>query len=258
MKVVFSRKGWDSGFGGKPSPIFPDGTLQSLPIACDPGSPHARQIAPSALSAKGFSDLGAFIRAYHPRSSQGHTHLDPDLDASAFPRADGWFPCFGQDDQAASHLDTSGVGIDDLFLFYGWFDDVTRTTGGWMRSRSDRFVIWGWLQIGQIFAIPHIDAVPAWLRYHPHVVQTSSHGSKNRIYVASPTLRIANETIDGRSGGGVFGCVASHRTLTRTPGRRGLYPDHVPSWLQFSKFRQEHIWSCEDPVAVTYLRDIFR
>ncbi len=32
MKVILSRKGFDSQYGGKPSPILPDGRLISLPI----------------------------------------------------------------------------------------------------------------------------------------------------------------------------------------------------------------------------------
>ena len=39
MKVVFSRKGFDSGTGGCPSSIFPDQRMTSLPI---PGSAIAR------------------------------------------------------------------------------------------------------------------------------------------------------------------------------------------------------------------------
>jgi hypothetical protein len=32
MKVILSRKGFDSGYGGIPSPVLPDGTMLSLPI----------------------------------------------------------------------------------------------------------------------------------------------------------------------------------------------------------------------------------
>jgi len=32
MKIIFSRKGFDSSTGGVPSPIFPDGKILSLPI----------------------------------------------------------------------------------------------------------------------------------------------------------------------------------------------------------------------------------
>ena len=31
-KIILSRKGFDSGCGGYPSPILPDGTIISLPI----------------------------------------------------------------------------------------------------------------------------------------------------------------------------------------------------------------------------------
>ena len=36
MKLILSRKGFDSQSGGCPSPIFPNGTLYSLPIPYDP------------------------------------------------------------------------------------------------------------------------------------------------------------------------------------------------------------------------------
>jgi len=32
MKVILSRKGFDSAYGGYPSPILPDGKMVSLPI----------------------------------------------------------------------------------------------------------------------------------------------------------------------------------------------------------------------------------
>ena len=37
-KSSLSRKGFDSSYGGCPSPIFPDGAIYSLPI---PGDDHA-------------------------------------------------------------------------------------------------------------------------------------------------------------------------------------------------------------------------
>ena len=32
MQIVLSRKGFDSGSGGKPSPLFPDKRMLSIPI----------------------------------------------------------------------------------------------------------------------------------------------------------------------------------------------------------------------------------
>jgi len=37
MKVILSRKGFDSGYGGFPSPVLPDGTMLSLPIPVSSG-----------------------------------------------------------------------------------------------------------------------------------------------------------------------------------------------------------------------------
>jgi hypothetical protein len=34
--LILSRKGFDSGFGGRPSPVLPDGRMVSLPIPEDP------------------------------------------------------------------------------------------------------------------------------------------------------------------------------------------------------------------------------
>ena len=32
MKIILSRKGFDSGYGGMPSPILPNGIMLSMPI----------------------------------------------------------------------------------------------------------------------------------------------------------------------------------------------------------------------------------
>lgn len=41
MKVILSRKGFDSSNGGIPSPIMPDGTLLSMPILDSAGIPFS-------------------------------------------------------------------------------------------------------------------------------------------------------------------------------------------------------------------------
>jgi hypothetical protein len=40
MKIILSRKGFDSTSGGVPSPIFEDGTMISLPIPYKTGVPY--------------------------------------------------------------------------------------------------------------------------------------------------------------------------------------------------------------------------
>lgn len=46
MKVVLSRKGFDSASGGYPSPILPDGTLLSIPI---PSMRYSRNCSPDSI-----------------------------------------------------------------------------------------------------------------------------------------------------------------------------------------------------------------
>lgn len=258
MKIILSRKGWDSGSGGlNPSPVFPDGMIQSLPIGCDPGSPTYASIAPSAITAKGYPNLDAFFAVYPPRwiPTNPYAHLDPDLEHAAYPRLAGWSPCFGQQGAAAAHLTRLGVGIGDLFLFYGWFDDVRLSGGRWLRRHNDCFLIWGWLQVGSILTPPF----PPWLHYHPHAVHAGSYGMHNRIYVAAPSL--TGESDHGRwAGGGVFTHEHPNRNLTLSPGHRGLYPTGLPVWFSsaMSRFRQEHVLDTTGiPLAGPWLSSIF-
>lgn len=254
MKIIFSRKGWDSTYGGRPSPVFPDSTLQSLPIPCVPGSPVTIAIRCPNLQRQGYANLAAFHASYHPTAGP-HAHLDPDLDRGAFARSLGWRPCFGQAGNAASHLDKQGVGVGDVFLFYGWFDDVACSDGKWRRAGNDRFVIWGWLQVGQIVTPP---TSPPWLSYHPHVKHHGSAGyAKNRIYVAAPKLVLPGQRTF-LPGGGVFRAEVPTRCLTTHLGKRGLRPDKLPPWLTPTRFRQEHVWDTNaHPDSLAYVASFF-
>ena len=260
MKIVLSRKGWDSGYGKRPSPVFADSTIQSLPIECSPPSPAYASLTPASIVAQGFPNLGRFLSSYHPTlGGSGIAHLDPDLESGAFKRAPGWVPCFGQDNSsmAASHLDNEGVGIGDLFLFYGWFDDVVRSGSGWLRKGNDRHVIWGWLQVGSIVVPSSPKSIPTWLNYHPHVVHRSTY-LKNRIYLSAPALNIDDAALTGIPGAGVFGHESGSRRITAIPGSRKLYPTGLPNWLEGTRHRQEQVWNTHGvPEAINWLRRIF-
>ena len=56
MKIILSRKGFDSSNGGCPSPILPDGTLLSMPIPSNDRDTY------ETLSCRGvnYADLLAF------------------------------------------------------------------------------------------------------------------------------------------------------------------------------------------------------
>jgi hypothetical protein len=50
VKIILSRKGFDSAAGGYANPILPDGTLLSLPIPDDTASTHFSDLRNSGKS----------------------------------------------------------------------------------------------------------------------------------------------------------------------------------------------------------------
>lgn len=125
MKIVFSRKGFDSSAGGVASPILPDGTLVSLPIP-DPGS----HITYDDLTRHEYP-LGQMVEDLTEKEIRrdDKVHLDPDLEIGAYLRTPGWRPLFGQDGAAQGHLRNSGIKEGDLFLYFGWFRKVEFVNG---------------------------------------------------------------------------------------------------------------------------------
>lgn len=116
MKIILSRKGFDSQYGGVPSAIFPDGRMCWLPIP-QPGS----SVRFEQLQWNGWN-VGEVVEELTRNRLQGDdgTHCDPDLDRHLLTRKPGWKPIFGQGN-ARAHLDRFEVGVGDLFLFFGWF-----------------------------------------------------------------------------------------------------------------------------------------
>ena len=213
MRLMLSRKGYDSSTGGCPSPIFPDGELCSLPI------PSADDLRLEEVGHRGrnLGDVASQLSGDTHRATSG-THLDPDLDAGARPRLAGWRPCFGQTLAAQAHLENRGVGPGDLFLFFGWFREVETVDGRW-RFRSgapDIHCIFGWLQVGSIYRLDRGDEPPSWACEHPHVRNADlyrSARSHNTLYVASERLKLPG--VAGRlPGGGVFSGYAPGLRLT--------------------------------------------
>lgn len=85
MKIIFSRKGFDSQYGGVPSPILPDGTLLPLPIPSTQGRPLGGIQSSAGPLHMLVSDLtGGKI------GPDTLVHLDPDLQSPAIPRLAGW------------------------------------------------------------------------------------------------------------------------------------------------------------------------
>ena len=247
MKIIFSRKGFDARSGGVASPIFPDDGLCSLPIPApwDQKHPLAPRYRVNYKDLSyGAEDLGLVVGdlSFNRRTGKSRVrgtdscHLDPDLIRGDLVRKAGWLPMFGQSNAAAAHLFNHGVREGDLFLFFGWFHRV-RDVGGRNRfdpARQDAHVIFGWLQIGEVWCeFKRESVLPKWARYHAHVrgeVDRFNDLSKpvDVIFIAKRRLELPG--IRRRlPGGGVFR--EYHRKLQLTERGESRRVWRVPSWM---------------------------
>lgn len=208
MRIIFSRKGFDTAAGGGPSPILDERPI-SLPIPA------------GAASRTTYGDLGlgehAKVASRGKLGPADFCHHDP-----MFLR-DG--AClFGQCGAAQTHLERQGVDKGDVFLFFGLF----REKGGEPHHR-----IFGYLEVEETIWLAR--GVPDGLVElgHPHAL--AMHHRNDVIYRgpgqvaqrASDALRL---TVPG-------GPV----TLWRRPDwlRRGglTYHDKPERWLRGGRLK---------------------
>jgi len=173
MRIVFSRKGFDSASGGGPSPIV-DGRPISLPIPDTKG-----------LSRTTYGALGLGVHA--SRASRGGLGAD-DLCHHDPMFTDDGMCLFGQCGAAQTHLERQGVGVGDVFVFFGLFAD--EETG----ERHHR--IFGYLRVDNVAALAR--GVPHELVAlgHPHALglharnDTIWQGEGHEATNADPALRL--------------------------------------------------------------------
>jgi len=225
MKLILSRKGFDSSAGGCPNPVFPDGSFLALPIP-DPQSP----VRYSQIHHNGES-IGRLVSQLtgNPAFSRQGAHLDPDLIPDARPRKSGWRALLGQHSSAQAHLANHGIGEGDLFLFFALFRQVEKVRGRWRFAEGSRpfHSIWGWLQVGAVIDLGAGDSAPDWAEEHPHLY--GDRGPRNCLYLAREQLSIPG--MPGLlPGGGVLPALASEQRLT-APDATGVTDWRLPSGL---------------------------
>jgi hypothetical protein len=281
MKIIFSRKGFDSGIGGVASPIFPSDEIWSIPIPDATSRMHYRDIVREEQS------MGTLVNDL----TQGcitpnqHAHLDPDLDVRNLSRTAGWKPLFGQTGAAESHLRNMGVGPDDLFLFFGWFRSVKCVSGvyRYVAGEPDMHVLFGWLQIEQRISVTNQTLLPTWALDHPHCSRALPRNANDSLYVATDYLSLPDTSL-ALPGGGVFQHFHPMLRLTADGLSRSvwrlpewLHPDNSHAGLSYHTSMkrwihdndsvllstvgrgQEFVFDCKDsPLAHGWLADIFR
>jgi len=109
----------------------------------------------------------------------------------------------GQHGNAQGHLRNQGVGVGDLFPFWGSFravDDELR----WVRKAEH--YIWGWLQIRAVVSVDKVVRNGGkkwrWAEAHPHFA--FPRDSTNTLYVAAKRLSLPGEGLAATPGSGVF------------------------------------------------------
>ena len=157
MRIIFSRKGFDSGSGGGPSPIV-DGRPVTLPIPA------------GAASNTTYGELG--LGEHAARSSRGKLRADDLCHHDPMFTEDG--EClFGQCGAAQTHLERQGVCEGDVFLFFGLFRDFEN-------DGEPHHRIFGYLEVSEI--VPLSDGAPQELIdiAHPHAL--AMHHRNDVIY----------------------------------------------------------------------------
>jgi hypothetical protein len=214
MKLILSRKGFDTEAGGHPSPVLPDGRIVSIPIPGPPGPLYSElRLGAGTTYEDLLLELGISLVNGIP-TRDARAHADPDLDPIRTTRTDGWLPVFGQADAAQAHLRNQGIGPGDLFLFFGLFRRAERVRGR-LRFTGDPFhMIWGYLEISHVLDVGSAESFAPWLRDHVHVAsRTEVAWRNNTVYVASANLSRRSLL----PGGGTFTVHRPDLQLT-TPG----------------------------------------
>ena len=193
MKIILSRKGFDSQFGKQASPILPDGTLLSMPIPSDDLLTY-RSIT---WGGRSYFEIIKELKPKTYLNENSHCHLDPDLRAGTLERKEGWMPAFGQTGSSLTELRENGVKEGDLFLFFGWFKQTEYHLGKirYVPKAPNLHVVYGYMQISSI--VESSVQIPEWLKYHPHsnIVTYSDAWNKgmNAIYLPTRHLSIVPE-----------------------------------------------------------------
>ena len=174
-RLVISRKGFDSTrrlrgpkrgyadlewpYGGVPSPIFPDGSMYSLPV---PGEDDSISVAYGDLYHQvgdTLVNIGQVVedltqtRSQPPRwTRDDFTYVSPDIRDPVHSTFEGQPGLVGAAGAQEGHLRKQGVDKEDIFLFFGLFRRVEEVSGRWqfVPSAPEQHALFGWLQVGTI------------------------------------------------------------------------------------------------------------
>ena len=218
MKIVLSRKGFDSSNGHIPSPIFQqeDGTLSlySLPI---PKKQATYRYSDIQWNQSNLQVLISSLRRGKKTRPDYPAHLDPDLVRDAVKnRHPDWCPIFGQSGSSETQLQHERVNdlAEDgcgrpLFLYFGWYREVKSMPAGYsyVKKAPNIHALFGWLQVERKIVLrdrerrEEVRSEFPWAAHHPHVADDYDD-APNAIYIApKPGSKADRLILNGRDTG---------------------------------------------------------
>ena len=239
MKIILSRKGFDSRFGGAASPVMvKDNKIISFPIPVndsnfDKKAKYKIRYNDLELHGHNYGKIVEDLTVRKQNRIKGNdlVHLDPDIIKEVYKqREPGWKPLFGQVGAAQSHLNNQKVGKGDIFLFFGLYRWVEQDKTGYryVREQKPFHMIWGWMQIEKVI---HLDdpkdkeKIREWMKYHPHFHFKPKTVEDNTLYVGSKDLIIDNKVKIKYGGCGTFKTFRKELQLTK------INSDHLTDWV---------------------------
>jgi len=213
MKIILSRKGLDSQYGGIPSPIIKsvDGHFRFCPIPIPEAGANVKYVDLNLLDGHKISEF--LIDVPLKSMSEQTCHLDPDIRESYLSeRPEGWQKAFGQSHIAQDHLRRQGVGVGDVFLFFGWFQFAELMDNNHFRFKKDSHypngfhAIYGYMQVEKIYDLKLKVSIPEWLKGHPHVKYESLdfyNKKSNFIYTAGQYFKYQDQRTE-KKGSALF------------------------------------------------------
>lgn len=191
-KLILSRKGSDSKYGGFPSLITKEFNLISFPI---PSNEHYDKVRYSNLIYQN-ENYEAIIKKLNYKSKKAqnlnYCHHDPDLNPKTRDRSKSKFlPLFGQSESASGHLIKQNVGINSIFLFFGWFSDYKkRNKSPTVNALNSIHAIFGYLEVKEVINLSNYMQYHSLNSDHPHLKYFSEFGKNNLIFLGNEKLSL--------------------------------------------------------------------
>ncbi len=274
MKFILSRKGFDSTYGGMPSPVFPDGTMLSLPIPEITAKGSQEQGDGSTNTGTAFEHLNLPKDQKELLKNNRHKycHLDPDIRKGLHQSlSDSWKPLFGQCRGPQTHLASNGVKPGDIFLFFGTFRQVILKDKSWQFTGAPFHAIWGYMEIAEILSGTDIERYP----WHPHSHKPYTECENNTLYIGREKLSLIGMT--DYPGYGVFKLnPALILTLPNKKKRLSCWDYTKLPWLDLKKqeanmtghtpkpnakderrqpgFKNKDGYHCQNPAEIAYFQ----